>query len=433
MQTTSKTVPLATLQPHPRNYNRHPADQVRKLAKSLGKFGQVRSVVIWRGTILAGHGVVEAARSLKWTEIRADVLPDDYPEHLALAYVAADNELARQGDPDMAQLAAILEESKTADAELLEAIGYSDAEFAALLKEVASDNNQLAGDTEPQVDRAEELRQKWNVSTGDLWQLGEHRLICGDCTDAAVVARLLQGETANMVIADPPYGVSIVAANVSVGGGEGPNGMIPFGGKKSARGYVGGGEGAKPFGSKDVRGTVGAAHVVDVGKYMPIVGDDTTDTAVRSVLFYLERFPKSAQFWWGGNYYADKLAPSSCWIVWDKEMTGNFADCELAWSNLSKPARVFRHRWNGMLRDSERGRRMHPTQKPAALAEFLMTEFGKENDVVVDPFAGAGWTVIAAENQKRRARAIEIVPEYIAVICERWATHTGKTPVRIDG
>ena len=118
---------LAGLAPHPQNYNRHPVQQVTRLAKSLEKFGQVRSVVVWRSTILAGHGVVEAARVLKWTEIRADVLPDDYPEHLALAYVAADNELARQGDPDMAQLAAILEQSRAADAELLEAIGYSDA------------------------------------------------------------------------------------------------------------------------------------------------------------------------------------------------------------------------------------------------------------------------------------------------------------------
>ena len=136
MQSTNQMVALAQLKPHPQNYNRHPAEQVKRLAKSLSKFGQVRSVVVWRETLLAGHGVVEAARSLKWESVRADVLPDDYPEELALAYVAADNELAKQGDPDLAQLAAILEQSKAADAELLEAIGCSDAEFEALLREV---------------------------------------------------------------------------------------------------------------------------------------------------------------------------------------------------------------------------------------------------------------------------------------------------------
>jgi len=256
-----------------------------------------------------------------------------------------------------------------------------------------------------------------------------------------------------MVIADPPYGVNIVAANVPVGGGEGPNGMIPFGGAKThKRGFVGGGEGdslrhghyaieetkrpkgfgsigaAKPFGSKDVRGSDGAAHVVDVGKYLPIVGDDTTDTAIKASAFYLDLYPQAAQFWWGGNYYANRLPPSSCWVVWDKETTGNFADCELAWSNVSRAAKLFRHRWNGMLRDSERERRLHPTQKPAALAEFLMAEFGKKDDVVIDPFAGAGWVVIAAERTGRKARAIEIVPEYVGIILQRWVDMTAGVP-----
>lgn len=442
------TVAAVDLVPHPQNWRQHPASQSTVLAQTLGGVGWVQRVIVNRrtGRMLDGHLRAELARK-QGAETPVPVVYVDLSEDEERTVLATLDPIAGMAIADEATLAGLVRSIEDADLRSLA------GEMAQTLNVDVNGKAEAGADTEPQIDRAEELRQKWGVEPGQLWQLGEHRLICGDCTDAAVVARLLQGETANMVIADPPYGVSIVAANGYVGGGEGPNGMIPFGGKKSARGYVGGGEGyrlrhghwaieehkekkrlgavggAKPFGSKDVRGTVGAAHVVDVGKYMPIVGDDTTDTAVRSVLFYLERFPKSAQFWWGGNYYADKLAPSSCWIVWDKEMTGNFADCELAWSNLSKPARVFRHRWNGMLRDSERGRRMHPTQKPAALAEFLMTEFGKENDVVVDPFAGAGWTVIAAENQKRRARAIEIVPEYIAVICERWATHTGKTPV----
>jgi len=130
---TNQRVKLADLKPHPRNYNRHPVAQVEKIAASLRKFGQVRSIVVWRATVLAGHGVVEAALALGWKEISADVLPDEYPEHLALAYVAADNELGRLGDPDQAALAAILEESRAQDAELLQAIGYSDAEFQALL------------------------------------------------------------------------------------------------------------------------------------------------------------------------------------------------------------------------------------------------------------------------------------------------------------
>lgn len=141
MKPTNKRVKLADLTAHPRNYNRHPASQVERIAASLRKFGQVRSIVVWRSTILAGHGVVEAARSLGWKEITADVLPDTYPEHLALAYVAADNELARLGDPDQAALAAILEESAAADAELLEAIGYGEAELERLLLQLDAEGS----------------------------------------------------------------------------------------------------------------------------------------------------------------------------------------------------------------------------------------------------------------------------------------------------
>lgn len=136
MKPENQRVKLDKIKPHHRNYNRHPEHQVARIALSLKKFGQVRSIVVWKNTILAGHGVVEAARSLGWRDIAADVLPEDYPEHLALAYVAADNELSRLSDPDQAALAAILEESMTTDDELLQAIGYNEAELERLLEEL---------------------------------------------------------------------------------------------------------------------------------------------------------------------------------------------------------------------------------------------------------------------------------------------------------
>jgi ParB-like chromosome segregation protein Spo0J len=191
MMPTNQRVKLTEIKTHSRNYNRHPAKQIERIAMSLRKFGQVRSIVVWQNTILAGHGVVEAAKSLGWQSIVADVLPDEYPEHLALAYVAADNELGRWADPDQAALAAILEESKIADAELLQAIGYNDQELHALLNEIGKNDEREIKDAAPQIDRAKELRQKWNVESGQLWQLGEHRVICGDCTDAAVVALVM--------------------------------------------------------------------------------------------------------------------------------------------------------------------------------------------------------------------------------------------------
>ena len=325
--------------------------------------------------------------------------------------------------------------------------------------ELGIDETEAKGgaDTEPQTDRAEELRQLWGTAPGQLWELGAHRLLCASCLEPESISRLLGGETPAMIFADPPYGVNIVAANGYVGGGEGPNGLIPFGGVRNRKkGFVGGGEGdslrhghyaieetkkskglgssngAKPFGSKDVRGSDRAANVVDVGKYAPIIGDETTETAVRSSSALLAQFPKAVHVWWGGNYYADRLPASPCWLVWNKETTGNFADCELAWTNQQRAAKLFTHQWNGMLRDSERERRFHPTQKPAALASWVYGELGQAGDLILDPFCGSGPTIIAAEETGRRVFSLEMSEEYMAVILDRWARHTGQTPVLLE-
>jgi hypothetical protein len=265
-------------------------------------------------------------------------------------------------------------------------------------------------------DRFEEIAAKWETAPNQLWQAGEHYLYCGDSLDPESIATVLRGQEPVLVNADPPYGVSIVAANVSVGGGESAKGMIPFGGVKNRRGTVGA---SKPFGSKAERGSDGAAHVVEVGKYPVVIGDENTETAKKAIELYLERFDNAYHVWWGANYYVESVEPSPCWLVWNKETTGNFADCELAWTNADMPAKLFTHRWNGMLRDSERERRWHPTQKPALLAEWLIGLFSYEGDVILDPFGGAGWTVLAAEACKRKACIIEKAHEYLAVQLER--------------
>lgn len=441
-------VAIADYQPHPRNYNEHPDPQIAEIAESLKVFGQVKPVVVWREWYIAGHGVVLGAQRLGWTQLKAERLPADWPEYKALAYLAADNELARGASPNLTALAALAKEVQAQDAGLGRlAAGGEDGlrRLAALMADEPPE------DPGAQIDRAEELREKWGVEPGQLWRLGEHKLICGDCTDAGVVARVMDGEKADFVFADPPYGVNIVAANVSVGGGEGPNGMIPFGGKKR-KGYVGGGEGdslrhghyaieehgaakrlgsangAKPFGSRDVRGSIGATNISAVGKYAPVVGDETAETARKSVQMFLDMWPGAVHVWWGANYYSDALPPSSCWLVWNKETTGNFADCELAWTNQDRAAKLLTHRWNGMLRDSERQRRWHPTQKPAALAAWAYRELGKQGDVAFDPFLGCGPSLVAAEQTGRKLRGVEVSADYVAVAIQRWVDMTGGVP-----
>ena len=201
------TITLADYQPHKRNYNRHPASQIERLRASLRKFGQPRNIVVWRRYFVAGHGVAQAAMAEGWATLRANEIPADWPETRVMAFLAADNELSRLSDPDQAALAALIDEARQFDGELLAAIGYDDREFDALLKEVGKATTTTNGDAPPQVDRADELRKLWQVEPGQLWRIGEHRLACGDCTDAATVAKVMGGEKAALVHADPPYGM----------------------------------------------------------------------------------------------------------------------------------------------------------------------------------------------------------------------------------
>lgn len=168
--------------------------------------------------------------------------------------------------------------------------------------------------------------------------------------------------------------------------------------------------------------------MIEVGKYAPIIGDTTTDTALSACTLCASLWPDAVQVWWGGNYYANALPPSSCWLVWDKENTGNFADAELAWTNQKTAVRIFRHMWNGLMKDSERGeKRVHPTQKPVALAEWVFESYGKEGDVIFDPFLGSGMSLIAAEKIGRRLIGAELSPEYLDICIARWEQATGKS------
>jgi len=305
--------------------------------------------------------------------------------------------------------------------ELMRAVQSDDERVQAMLSEMAEreglDYGKVEAKGEPpavETDRFEEVAKKWGTADGQLWQLGAHRILCADSLDPDNIALLMRGETPALIIADPPYGVNIVATNGYVGGGEAYN--IPFGGRKKTA----------------LTGSVGAAHVVAAGKYPVIIGDEDTKTAERAVSLYRETYPDAVQVWWGANYYSPVLPASMCWLVWYKETTGNFADCELAWTNQNKAARLFQHRWNGMLRDSERERRWHPTQKPAALAAWVYELFTETGAIILDPFAGAGWSVLGGEQSGRSVRAIEMSHEYVAVALERWATMTGQTPVLVN-
>jgi site-specific DNA-methyltransferase (adenine-specific)/modification methylase len=261
-----------------------------------------------------------------------------------------------------------------------------DEMFAALEPEPGQN---AGADTEAQMGKAEELREKWNVSTGQMWALGEHRLICGDCTDAATVARLMGGEKSQMMFTDPPYGVER---------DKGFGGSVGFGGQGvpiARRQYADDWDSSRP------------------------------EKATFDIL--LEVAPKSIIF--GGNFFADILPRSTHWIVWDKLNTmPTFGDCELAWTNIDRHSvKKYTVQYNGLI--GKEKERFHPTQKPVAIMSAILEDYTSNADLIFEPFSGSGTTIIACQNLNRKCRAIEISLGYVAVALQRFFDHTGIQPV----
>ena len=176
------------------------------------------------------------------------------------------------------------------DEGMLEGTGYGADELGELLEGLGQEPTSR----EPcdlNYDKSKELVKKWEVKEGQVWVVGRHRLMCGSCLDDAHLDALLEGSNPSMVYADPPYGIRIVSSN-------------------GIAGTVGGG---KPFGSK-ATGTVVGGKLVKVNKYAVIAGDGDVNAAIESFNLLCKRnpFPEAVHIWWGGNYYADKLPPSSC-------------------------------------------------------------------------------------------------------------------------
>jgi DNA modification methylase len=216
----------------------------------------------------------------------------------------------------------------------------------------------------------------------------------------------MDGNKADMVFTDPPYGIDIVQNNQIGGGGA-------FGVGKAAK-----------KGGKNIK----------ANKYTPIIGDNTTDIAVAAIGI-IKTLEADVEIIWGGNYYATHLDDSNCWIVWDKE-TGDstFADAELAWTNQKTKVRIFKHRWSGMVKASEHGQaRVHPTQKPIALAEWSFENYGDKAVNIIDLFGGSGSTLIACEKTKRKCFMMELDEKYCDVIIKRWQDFTGKEATLENG
>ncbi|HET6499029.1 MAG TPA: site-specific DNA-methyltransferase [Coriobacteriia bacterium] len=210
-------------------------------------------------------------------------------------------------------------------------------------------------------------------------QIGDCTLYLGDCLEVLPTLGPVDA-----VVTDPPYGIGY-----SPGGGGGGIRRRDRDGSRYEKRFTG----------KDI-----------------VRGDETDFDPAPIIALGVP------SILWGGNHYAARLPKSARWLVWDKRRgttVNDFADCEMAWTNLDGPARLLAHMWNGMLRDSERGEaRVHATQKPVAVMEWCLS-FVADAQIILDPFMGSGMTGVACVNLGRRFIGIEIEPKYFDIACKR--------------
>ena len=371
-------IKTSELIPYAGNSRTHSDEQVSQIAASIKEFGFNNPVLIDSSNgIIAGHGRIMAAQKLGIDEVPTICL-DHLSDAQRRAYVIADNKLALNAGWDDDALKAELD--RLADEEFdLSLLGFDEDEIDTLLVDEATE-----GLTDE--DEVPEVAEQAVTVEGDVWLLGRHRLMCGDSTSIDAVQKLMNGQKADMVYTDPPYGISIVGKNGSVGG------------EKLAK----------------------------TGVYSEVAGDNSIEIAVKAI-DVLKKISAKVEIIWGGNYYAKFLDNSSCWIIWDKNNTGNFADAELAWTNQKTAARIFKHTWNGMIKETERGqKRVHPTQKPIALAEWCINNYGRDCILILDLFGGSGSTLIGCETKGKSCFMMELSPGYIDVIIKRWQDFTGQ-------
>jgi DNA modification methylase len=398
----NRTVPVASCSPHPGNYNRHDEGQIADLRLSLRRFHQVRSIVAQDDgaggyLLVAGHGVWEAARLEGFESLRADVIPADWSPARVLAYLAADNELAKRASPDEAQLAALVVQVQAeADEELARLAAGGEEAYRAVLAGL----QEPKADPGPQIDRAEELQAKWNVQRGQVWQIGRHRLMCGDSTNGEDVGQLMEAEKAVLFNTDPPYGCN--AGNI---------------------GFTAQRDDIEAITKDDLEGREMQAWLESVfHTWIPYLADDcawylwhpmltqgyfAAAAAAADLIIHRQIIWKKEQFIFGrGDYH------------WRHEL------CFYGWRQGHRPP-FYGNRNQDTVWDIAWGEKRsdvgHPTAKPIELFAIPMRNHARAGSVCAEPFAGSGSQFVAAEQVGCSVRGMEIEPKYCAVTLERLA------------
>lgn len=372
---------LNKLTEYSKNNKEHPKEQIDLLKQNILKFGFTTPFLISKDNVLiAGHGRKLACEQLGIKEVPCIVI-DDLSEDEMKALRIADNRVGELGETNWLNVKEEWLELKESGLDFL--TGYVEDDFLEMEEETGEV-------TEDDFEVPDELET--DIKLGDVIQLGNHRLMCGDSTNEEMVLKLINEETITGVHTDPPYGINLDGDNSGRGAGT----SLMKGGLK-----------LKSF------------------------KDDTVDYAVQAFNIVSSLNIKK-QVWWGANYYAHSIPQTGNWLVWDKrveeKMENTNSDGEMAWIlDGHNSVRIFRHLWNGLIKASEHGeKRVHPTQKPIALASWCFDKYDM-GDNILDLFGGSGSTLMACEERNRNCFIMEFEPHYAEVICQRWEKQTGKT------
>lgn len=389
-------VPIDTLVPLQGNPRR---GDVEAVVRSLTEFGQLKPVTHRSSdmTVTAGNHTRLAALSLGWTHLAS--VPTDHDETRSKAWAVADNRTSDLAVNDDEDLAAMLQEIAAADAELLHAASYTDTDLADLLKSLEPP---FVPKTDP--DAVPDPPVVPVTQLGDVWVLGDHRLVCGDCTDPAVVTRVLDGALADMTWTDPPYGVDYVGktADKLTIDGDTADGLydLLLGAFKA---MLDGLRPGSPWYLAAPPGPRGTTFRLAV---------DAAGLNLHQVLVWVKD-----QFVLGHSDYHYRHEDILYGFTPGPGRSGRGNHEGTRWLGDHASDSVF---------EVPRPRRSesHPTMKPTALIAAMITNSCPPGGVVFDGFAGSGSTLAAALTVDRRAALIELSPTYCDVIVARWEAIT---------
>src|SRR6266849_3286629 len=383
------------LLPYIPNARTHSDEQVAQVAASIREFGWTNPILVAEdGVIIAGHARLAAARKLKMTDVPVIVL-DHLTEAQRRALVLADNRLALDAGWDEEMLRVELA-SLQEDGFNLDVIGFTDEEMENLLRDPEDTHAGLTDE-----DAVPDEPERAVTVPGDVWMLGDHRLLCGDATQMADVEKVLAGGLADMVFTDPPYNVA-------------------YEGKTAKKLTIGNDALGEKF-YEFLRESSANMLAVTKGAIYICMSSSELHTLFRA-------FTEAGGHW-------------STFVIWAKHhFTLGRSDYQRQYEPILYGwPKGADHHWCGARDQGDvwfiarpMSNRAHPTAKPVELVERAVANSSKIGNTVLDAFAGSGTTLIACERLRRRARLIEIDPRYADVTCQRWQQFSGKHAV-LDG